>query len=102
MLPLLVGEEPGPAARQQVVHHSGDGTFSLRRGEWKLILGTGSGGFSEPVGEKVAPGEPGGQLYNLAEDPGERRNLWDQRQAVVDELTARLMACRDAGRAPDG
>jgi arylsulfatase A-like enzyme len=34
------------------------------------------------------------ELYNLEEDPGETRNLYDAQPAVVAELMARLAACR--------
>ena len=49
--------------------------FAIRQGEWKLELGLGSGGFSEPKRLKPEPGGPEGQLYNLAQDPGENDNL---------------------------
>jgi arylsulfatase A-like enzyme len=92
MLPLLLGR--GPAARESVVHHSGGGMFGVRQANWKLILGTGSGGFSDPRGERLEPGQPGGQLYDLRSDPGESRNLWPERSDVVEKLTSLLMECR--------
>jgi arylsulfatase A len=35
------------------------------------------------------------ELYNLEEDPGETRNLYDSQPAVVAGLMARLAACRE-------
>jgi hypothetical protein len=38
-----------------------------------------------------------GQLYNLAEDPGETHNLWDDRPDMVKHLLALLNTYRDQG-----
>jgi hypothetical protein len=43
--------------RDAVVHHSVDGMFAIRQGDWKLALGRGSGGFSDP---KKLAGPPAG------------------------------------------
>ena len=59
-------------------------------GKWKLIPWRGSGGFTPPRLIKPRPGEPVGQLYNLADDPGETTNLYAQRPEKVAELTATL------------
>jgi arylsulfatase A-like enzyme len=87
----------GPV-RQSVVHHSSQGMFALRRGEWKLIEGLGSGGFTDPVKQAQAPGGPAGQLYNLAADASESDNLYLRRPDIVKELTAELNGIRDRGR----
>ena len=58
---------PTPAPiREATVHHALIGMFAIRRGDWKLILGRGSGGFTLPQYFPPKPGEPEGQLYNLA------------------------------------
>ncbi len=90
-LPLLRGEAGG---RDELVHHSYDGTFALRAGEWKLIEGLGSGGFTYPYRLAPAPGGPDGQLYDLAKDPTETRNLYLRRPDVVDRLSRRLAEIR--------
>ncbi len=59
----------------------------IRQGPWKLIPHSGSGGFSQP---KREPGVKG-QLYNLADDPGETKNLYDSQPEKVAELS-KLMA----------
>ena len=41
---------------------------------------------------------PRGQLYDLAEDPQESRNLWLERSDVVERLTLLLDRCRREGR----
>jgi hypothetical protein len=71
-----------------VVHHSNSGVFAIRQGDWKLEFGLGSGGFSDPRVIEPEPGGPRGQLYNLAKDPREERNLWLERPDLVARLTA--------------
>jgi arylsulfatase A-like enzyme len=91
----------GGSTRKSVVHHSMYGVFSIRRGSWKLILDTkGSGGWAPPIDLeylKIYSGEvkrplPGtvGQLYDLSNDPGENRNLWDSRPEIVRDLASLL------------
>jgi len=58
----------------------------VRMGDWKLITHLGSGGFSSPRRVKPKAAGPRGQLYDLANDPGERNNLWSRRQDVVERL----------------
>jgi arylsulfatase A len=74
--------------REATVHHSGNGTFAIRQGPWKLIQGLGSGGFTAPQRIKPTPGGPGGQLYNLDDDPGEQTNLWIEQPEIVKQLSA--------------
>jgi arylsulfatase A-like enzyme len=95
MLPALAGDEP-VAPRESIVHHSLDGMFAIRRGQWKLILGRGSGGFTQPKRIEPAPGEPAGQLYDLVADPGETTNLYAERPEIVERLSAELEAIRTA------
>ncbi len=99
LLPLLVGEKPDEQAREGVIHHSFDGMFSVRQGDWKLIAGTGSGGFSEPSRYTPAPDNAQGQLYNINDDLGETLNLWKSRPDVVEELTVLLDSYRGGEQA---
>jgi len=62
----------------------------IRSGEWKLIDRLGSGGFSRPSTVKPASGDPQGQLYHMAEDPGETNNLYLERPEVVARLQAEM------------
>ena len=98
LVPLLEGAGEGEPVRDTVIHHSAGGVFAVRDRRWKLILGTGSGGFTDPKGYPVVPGEGGGQLYDLEGDPAETRNLWDDRPDVVAELTAVLVRAQESGR----
>ena len=97
LVPLLFGN--GNFGRNVVVHHSLRGLFAIRKGSWKLILGSGSGGFSAPQGTILEPGEDGPmQLYLLSEDQQERRNLASSRRDKAHELLRELERLRRAGR----
>lgn len=94
-LHAMEGRAAPPHARRSAVHHSGQGRFAFRAGDWKLIEGLGSGGFTPPANPKPKPGDPAGQLYNLADDPGEQNNLYDHHPQVVGELTRQLDEVRN-------
>jgi arylsulfatase A-like enzyme len=96
LLPALLEKNANPI-RPDIIHHSIDGVFSLRRGNWKLEEGLGSGGFSAPKIVEAAPGGPKGQLYDLAKDPGERNNLYQKRPDVVDSLATLLQRYKTQG-----
>jgi arylsulfatase A-like enzyme len=98
ILPALLGKKPGAPIREAVVHHSLSGMFAVRQGEWKLILGRGSGGFTKPSRIKPKPGEPEGQLYNLEKDPAEKKNLWAEHPEIVQALTNLLERYKKQGR----
>jgi arylsulfatase A len=101
-LPALLGAAP-PPARASVIHHSINGSFALRRGPWKLALCPDSGGWSEPrPGGKAARALPPQQLYNLAEDAAEQRNLAGEQPGLVAELTALLERHVTEGRSTPG
>ena len=89
-LPVLLGEQREKPVRDAIVHHSSDGTFAIRQGSWKLCLGLGSHGFSEPKSVVAQPGEAAGQLYHLADDPAETINLWLEKPEIVARLTELL------------
>jgi arylsulfatase A len=98
---LVAGLPSGEAVlnppRTELVHHSFQGMFALRSGDWKLVEGLGSGGFTQPARLKPGEGEPDFQLYDLAADPRESVNLAAQMPERVEELSARLEEMRLAG-----
>jgi arylsulfatase A-like enzyme len=96
ILPELEGRQKGPL-RKSVVHHSASGVFAIREGDWKLVLGRGSGGFTAPVKIAPQPGEPAGELYNLRQDPHEDRNLYAANPEIVARLSAQLKRIQDSG-----
>lgn len=93
---ILMGKDE--SVRKDIVHHSIDGTFAIRKGNWKLILGKDSGGFSKGLKIEGIPVESDGQLYNLDEDPHEDANLYEQFPDKVKELTTVLNGYKSSGR----
>ena len=102
ILPALLGCEMQEPIREAIVHHSNLGMFAIRQGAWKLILGRGSGGHSEPKTFQPKHGEPQGQLYNMKDDPGETRNLYQEHPEIVRRLTALLNKYDVEGRSRPG
>ena len=101
-LPLWL-EIPGAApVREATVHHSIDGSFSIRQDHWKLELCPGSGGWSWPKPGAECEGMPPIQLYDLNADIGERVNLYDQHTEVVRRLTDLLTRYVRNGRSTPG
>ncbi len=98
ILPALLGEERREPIREATVHHSINGTFSLRQGPWKLVRGLGSGGFTKPQTIAPEPGGPEGQLYNIDRDPAEAVNLWQDEPAIVERLSALIDRYVNEGR----
>jgi arylsulfatase A-like enzyme len=102
ILPALQGKDRGPL-RESLVHHSINGSFAIRQGDWKLALCADSGGWSAPrPGTEDAQGLPPVQLYNLATDPVERHNIQDQHPDVVVRLTGLLEKIVADGRSTPG
>ncbi len=96
LLPALLAEKHAPI-RDTIVDQSYEGMLTIRQGNWKLEEGLGSGGFSSPVHVNVAPGGPAGQLYDLARDPHEMHNLYQERPEIVDRLTKLLATYQKQG-----
>ena len=96
LLNILTGKQRG-AVREAVVHHSSTGVFAIRQGDWKLVFGRGSGGFTEPAKIVPKPGEPTVELYNLLNDPHEDHNVYDSNPKIVARLTSLLQRYKDAG-----
>ncbi|QGJ71515.1 Cerebroside-sulfatase [Planctomycetales bacterium 10988] len=92
MLPLLTGK--AKSVRPFAVHHSLRGMFALRQGDWKLVEGRGSGGFTRPRTLQVKQGEPAGQLYHLGKDSQERENIWLENPERVSKMMSLLNQIR--------
>jgi len=104
-LPVLLGEELETPLREATVHHSFDGAFAIRREQWKLIFGPGSGGWSYPSpfsDLEVLKQLPPIQLFNLNDDPGEKHNIAEEHAKRVRELTALMESYLERGRSTPG
>ena len=93
-LPLLEGR-PENHRRPPVIHHSSGGMFAIRDGDWKLVLGNGSGGRQQPRGK--AFGKPY-HLYNIKQDSGETNNLIEHESRKARELEVAFRQIHDLER----
>jgi arylsulfatase A-like enzyme len=102
LLPALLGQTKHPL-REAVVHHSNNGSFSIRQGGWKLELCPDSGGWSDPrPGSAEAAKLPPLQLYDLHNDVAEKRNVAADHPEVVERLTRLLEKYVAEGRSTPG
>ncbi len=102
ILPALLGES-GKPVRQSVIHHSINGSFALREGDWKLELCAGSGGWSAPrPGSPGEKGLPDTQLYNLKTDIAEKDNLQGTNPEIVTKMNVELERIITSGRSTPG
>lgn len=91
ILPALLGARGDTPCRAYLVEHGN--VLALRKGSWKLIpSGPGAKGKKAKRGPAVT------ELYNLAEDIGETKNLAEQHPEIVGEMTATLSRIREQGR----
>jgi arylsulfatase A-like enzyme len=93
-LPVLKGEAYVKPLREATIHHSLDGDFSIRQGDWKYIDAKGHGGFAQ-IKETVPADSV--QLYNLATDPGETTNVYMQNPEVLSYLKMLLEKYKEQG-----
>ena len=69
--------------------------FAIRDGDWKLILGNGSGGREEPKGKRF---QRPWALFNLKQDIGETKDLSKQNPDIVTRLEKRALEIFMANR----
>lgn len=101
ILPLMK-DPKADEVRQDLVHQSIDGSLSLRRGDYKLALCPGSGGWSSPQPGQEPRDAPRFQLFNLAEDVAEQHNLLDQFPEMVQDMKQTLKTYLQNGRSTPG
>ncbi|MDR1963501.1 MAG: arylsulfatase [Planctomycetaceae bacterium] len=90
LLPALLETATG-SLRTEVVHHSINGSFAIRQGDWKLCLCPDSGGWSEPKPKSDESKKlPPIQLYNMKTDPAETVNVQEEQTETVQKLRSRL------------
>ena len=121
LMDLLLGKSFRNPVREATVHHSVSGQFAIRKGDWKLIEGSGDGDYPrkpkggidiktrnperDPVTGKWTKLdyfqlEPDGkyQLFNLKTDPAEQKNRDKEHPEKVQELKKLLDRYRTSGR----
>jgi arylsulfatase A-like enzyme len=83
--PAWTGNATGKPVRPHLLTQAGNyQAHALRQGDWKLIV---------PAGPKMKA-----ELYNLAADPAEARNLLDAEPERVRAMRAELQRIRDTAR----
>jgi arylsulfatase A-like enzyme len=105
ILPVLLGKDEGKPVRPYTLQQTWAAKYSIRVGPWKYIDHQGSGGndyhkwkgLDAYILPDTAPEAPG-QLYNLANDPGETTNLYFKHPERVREMKALLDQSIAAGR----
>ena len=93
VMPALLGESK--VGRDNLVEHAG--VLSLRQGDWKYIE-AGKGAKRNANTNTETGIDPQGQLFNLADDIGETKNLIAAQPQKAQELAATLKKIRDDGR----
>lgn len=90
--------------REATVHHSINGEFSIRQGNWKLLLSPSSGGWSfpRPNDKKALENLPKVQLYNTALDASEIHNVEAEHPEIVKKLKDLLLKYIREGRSTPG
>lgn len=100
-LPAMKGQ--GKEVREATIHHSINGSFAIRKGDWKLVLCPGSGGWSAPrPAEAKKMTLPPIQLFNLADDPSETNNLYLTNKDKVRGMYRLLESYVENGRSTPG
>ena len=105
LLPLFKNHNMKASLREATVHHSINGSFAIRKGDWKLAMCPGSGGWSfpRPGRDKAELAKlPPVQLYNLKDDPREQHNLQAKFPDKVKSLQALLTRYVAEGRSTPG
>ena len=99
----LMKQSKNATRREATVHHSVNGSFAIRQGDWKLLFCPGSGGWSNPRPDRAKKDKlPKVQLFNLKADIAETKNVKDAHSDVVAKMTALLQSYVDRGRSTPG
>jgi arylsulfatase A-like enzyme len=96
LLPALLDQGDVQPPRSDMILHSNDGVFAIRKGPWKWIEGVPVKQIN-PAVRKAHAAEFVRQLYNIQEDPGEMKDVGAQHPEVVQELEALLNRYRNEG-----
>jgi len=94
LVPFLHAE-PNAARAEPIIHLSGRGMLAIRDGDWKLVIGNGSGGREAPRGD---PFERPYQLFNIADDLSEDHDVIDEFPEIADRLERKFTEIYEANR----
>jgi arylsulfatase A len=100
MLPLLL--QKGDFLREATIHHSKEGVFAIRKGDWKLIASPNSGVTAAGEPGKSKSNEDNDILYNLKKDIAEKEDVAAKYPEKVKELKQLLIKQIKEGRTTKG
>jgi arylsulfatase A-like enzyme len=92
VLPALLGESR--AGRDRLVEH-GSQRSALRQGQWKMVFHNSR--FNPPADPAPATAPAGQELFDLASDPAEQRNLAKDKPDVVAAMMQLLERVKAGG-----
>jgi arylsulfatase A len=105
-LPTMLGKKPSP--RTKIVHNTFKDAYAVRDGDWLLVARKGVRGQHAGAHRKVPAwydekygytmSETAGELFNMAKDPSQKHNLYQEKPEKVKELTALLAKIRAKGQ----
>lgn len=100
--PALFGKPLTKPIREATVHHTAGGRFAIRQGDWVYIDAPTGMETPEPEWFRrqrgVVPHQEPAELFNLREDPAERRNRYPERRDIAAALKALLEKYKAQGR----
>lgn len=103
--PVLRGEPTDEPIRPFLIQQTISLALSIRQGDWKLLDHAGSGGNNYERDARLKPyridagaEDAPGQLFNLASDPGETKNLYREHPEIVSRLKTLLEETKTSGR----
>ncbi len=97
ILPAFLEDTPSASVRRDVIVHSADGVYAIRKGPWKWIEGVAASNSAPNADSQNRKDNFEPQLYNLESDPGETKNVLADHPQVAAELKSLLERYRLAG-----
>jgi arylsulfatase A-like enzyme len=95
-LPALIPGAAEAKGREDLIIHSADGVFAVRKGRWKWIEGVPVDEIAEGA-RKARKAQHRSQLYDTIADPAETKDVSAEHPEVVAELKDLLRRYRDGG-----
>jgi arylsulfatase A-like enzyme len=101
---LSLWKQTGECERKATIYNCSSGYFGIVSGEWKLACCEQGGDTQKAMNSAFSkkPIEQEFELYNLAEDTGERVNVIDRHPDVVNLLKEELTKSLERGRSTHG
>jgi arylsulfatase A len=91
--PVLLGQTGGKTIKRSIILQTGRGLLAYRQGDWKLVF------LQKPAWEMTPVDLTGKtELYDLAEDPGEKIDRADEFPERVDSMKRQLLEYLREGR----